>query len=326
MSPNTLTNNQKFNIIIKRNTFFFRNEDFEEQTEAYISSLVNLLLLLKQELAAEKSIENKKATISNFIIEREDGLYAILALSSISEEFLLRLFTYIRNVDDSVLNKLIKKDNFPQSSSNKEWSKQRLFKLIKTDQNITKAFINLLFEGFSVPILQKSIPLFELKKFNFGKLDFSTESLIDSLVRHSRKGSYKAKGKNDAISLVVSLLEANNIPYLANQIINNLGRNIDLVIPDIIKPQIFIESSYEVTTSSGMGDKAKTEMSVAEDIRRYYPNSVFVGFIDGIGWYARQNDLKRLVSAFNNVFTFNEAELIRFLEYIKNFIEQSKLE
>ncbi|NLL89674.1 MAG: hypothetical protein GX226_00975 [Dehalococcoidales bacterium] len=74
-----------------------------------------------------------------------------------------------------------------------------------------------------------------------------------------------------------------------------------------------------------MGDKAKTEMGVAEDIRRYYQNAVFIGFVDGIGWYARQNDLKRLISAFDNVFTFEKSELERFIDYINNFLEQPKL-
>lgn len=325
MSFKSLTNTEKFNIVIKRNTFFFHNEDFENQTEAYISSLSKLLLLLKQELETKKTIEDKKTIITKLIMEKEDGLYAILSLSSISEEFLLRLFTFIRIVDDNELNKLIVKGAFPEQKNYNEWSKQYLFKRIRNNKELASTLVNLLFEGFSVPLLQKVIPLFELKKFNFGKLDFSTENLLDSLVRHSRKGSYKASGYNDAINLVTSILDKNSISWQANKIVEYLGRKIDLVIPDITNPQIFIESSYEVTTSSGMGDKAKTEMGVAEDIRRYYQNAVFIGFVDGIGWYARQNDLKRLISAFDNVFTFEKSELERFIDYINNFLEQPKL-
>jgi len=326
MGFKTLTDKQKFNIVINKNTFFFRNEDFENQTEAYISSLSKLLVLLKQEIEIKKTIEDKKAVITKLIMEKEDGLHAVLSLSSISEEFLLRLFTFIRTVDDPELKKLIIKGAFPEQKNHKEWSKQYLFKRIRNNQELARTLVNLLFEGFSVPLLQKVIPLFELKKFNFGKLDFSTENLLDSLVRHSRKGSYKASGYNDAINLVTSILDKNSIPWQSNKIVEYIGRKIDLVIPDISNPQIFIESSYEVTTSSGMGDKAKTEMGVAQDVRRYYPNAVFIGFIDGIGWYARQSDLRRLISAFDNVFTFEKTELERFIEYINNFFEQSKLE
>ena len=56
----SLTNKQKLDIVIQRNTFFFRSADFEEQGEARISSITNLLLFLQRELASKKSLEDKK--------------------------------------------------------------------------------------------------------------------------------------------------------------------------------------------------------------------------------------------------------------------------
>jgi len=96
----------------------------------------------------------------------------------------------------------------------------------------------------------------------------------------------------------------------------------DFIIPDKTNPEIVIESSYVVITSSGMGDKAKTEMSVAEEIAKHYPNALFVGFVDGIGWYVRQGDLKRIVSAFKHVYTFDKGELDRFKTLIKNSLSK----
>jgi hypothetical protein len=76
-------------------------------------------------------------------------------------------------------------------------------------------------------LLQKNkIPLFELKKLNFTKLDFSPESLIDSLVRYSKR-QYKARCKNDAINLVSPITD-NGIPWQAKQKVAHIGRNIDL--------------------------------------------------------------------------------------------------
>ena len=37
----------KFRIVLERNTFFFHNDKFEENYEGYISSVTSLLLLLK---------------------------------------------------------------------------------------------------------------------------------------------------------------------------------------------------------------------------------------------------------------------------------------
>jgi len=91
----------------------------------------------------------------------------------------------------------------------------------------------------------------------------------------------------------------------------------DFIIPNKKNPLIIIESSFLVTTSSGQGDKSKTEISVSELIKQHYPRAKFVGFVDGIGWYVRKNDLKRMVSAYEDVFTFHKDELLRFRDMVK---------
>jgi hypothetical protein len=40
--------------------------------------------------------------------------------------------------------------------------------------------------------------------------------------------------------------------------------------------------------------------------------------MDGIGWYVRQGDLKRMVRAFDDIFTFQEQELERFVVSVKS--------
>ncbi|MBE7446700.1 MAG: hypothetical protein HS132_16305 [Planctomycetia bacterium] len=67
-----------------------------------------------------------------------------------------------------------------------------------------------------------------------------------------------------------------------------------------------------VTTSSGQGDKSKAEISIDLLIKGHYPKAQFIGFIDGIGWYVRKGDLKRMVAAYEDVFTFYKEELKRF--------------
>ncbi len=315
MEPKSLTQQQKLDIILRRNTFFFNNETFEEKWEAHVSSVANLLLFLQRELKAKESVEEKKRTIVNLIMNKYDGLHAILSLTSISEEFLLRLITFVRSVDDKDLNKLVSKEGFSQIPKDRECSKANLYTLVRKKSDVAQSIVNLLFEGFSVPVLQKYVPLFELKKLNFSKLEFSLEGLIDSIVRLSRRGSYKAQDENDPAVLLKQLLDKNNIPYVRNGKLPGISRELDFIIPSIEKPRIIIESSYEVTTSSAMGDKAKTEIRVASDINTHLSATVFVGFIDGVGWYVRRKDLARLVSAFDMVFTFKSTEIDRFLNY-----------
>ncbi len=59
----------------------------------------------------------------------------------------------------------------------------------------------------------------------------------------------------------------------------------DFIIPHKREPKVIIESSFLVTTSSGQGDKSKTETNVNSLITKYYPKAKFIGFVDGIGWY-----------------------------------------
>ncbi|MBI4286395.1 MAG: hypothetical protein HY670_10945 [Chloroflexi bacterium] len=321
MTLDYTTKEQKLNIVLERNTFFFRSETFEEKWEAHISSLTSLLLFLQHELAGKKSITDKKKVVVDILLKKHDGLSAVLALTSISEELLLRLITFAKTINDSDLNNLVKGKSFAEISSSTELNKIGLFDLVRNKRDAAESVANLLFEGFSVPILQKYLPLFELKKLNFSKLEFSPESLIDSIVRHAKRGAYKAQGDNDPAQLLKDLLGKYGIPYKSNVKPPGISRTLDLVIPSVTAPRIVVECSFQVTTSSAMGDKAKAEIEVASDIKKHHSQPEFAGFVDGIGWYVRKKDLAKLVSAFDVVFTFHPAELDRFLKYVHTVLQ-----
>jgi len=57
-------------------------------------------------------------------------------------------------------------------------------------------------------------------------------------------------------------------------------------------------------------------------IRTLYPLALFVGFVDGIGWYVRKKDLEVMVSAFDDVFTFHPDELARFRKLLMDTFER----
>jgi hypothetical protein len=122
--------------------------------------------------------------------------------------------------------------------------------------------------------------------------------------------------------LIEKILEELEIPYTSGDLQKLIGvldeekRTMDFIIPDQNNPLLIVESSYVVTTSSGQGDKAKTEINIAKLIKKHYPKALFIGFVDGIGWYVRKNDLKRMVGAYDEVFTFHKEELNRFKELL----------
>lgn len=302
------SNKEKFDRVINKNTFYFHNEEFEESHEAFIASMAQNLFLLKNEISAKGL---KEDIFTEHIKNIENGLDALLTLTGFSKESLLRLITFIRVVDDKALNDLVHKDKWPKEEPEKEWTLGKIKFLVKENEEFAKGLVNLFFKGSTIPIIREVVPLFEFKKLDINKLNFSTESLIDTIIRYKTKGSYAASKQHNPETVIEKLLGEMKIPFERGKL-NNIPRALDFIIPDKKSPVMVIESSYVVTTSSGMGDKAKTEQKVAESIKKHYPKSLFIGFVDGIGWYVRRGDLMRMVTAYDEVFTFKLDELERF--------------
>ena len=317
------TTENKFQTVINKNTFYFFNPKFEEYYEGYINSLKETLLNVKNRVETEGL---KKKIFEELISEKENGLRALLALSGFSNEYLKRLTTIIRIVDYPELNKLVYKkkwDNETNPENINEWSDSTILKMIKNNKYFRKGLINIFFEGASIPFLADTIPLFELKKLSISKLKFEIPEMIDTLIRYKEKGSYSGKKQNNPEILVEEILNNLNIPFETgdlNELIDNAPdnkRTMDFIIPNKKNPIIIAESSFLATTSSGQGDKSKTEISIDTLIKEHYPKAKFIGFVDGIGWYVRKGDLKRMVTAYEDVFTFHKDELKRFEQLLR---------
>ncbi len=309
---------EKIQTVIRKNTFYFFDPKFEESYEGYINSLKETLLIVKNKVETEGL---KKEIFEWLLFEKENGLRALLALTGFSNEYLKRITTIIRIVDDPELNKLVYKDkwyNEKNPDNIQEWSDSTIQKLIRGNEYFRKGIVNIFFEGGSIPFLAETIPLFELKKLSISKLKFEIPELIDTLIRYKEKGSYSGKKGNNPETLIANILDKLGITYETGdltELIDNAPNNkrtMDFIIPNKKNPAIIIESSFLATTSSGQGDKSKTEISIDTLIKSHYPKAIFVGFVDGIGWYVRKGDLRRMVTAYEDVFTFHKDELERF--------------
>ena len=312
------TTEDKFQTVIKKNTFYFFNPKFEEDYEGYVNSLKETLLNVKNRIETEGL---KKEIFEDLISEKENGLRALLALTGFSNEYLKRLTTIIRIVDIPELNSLVYKDKWYDETNPdniQEWSDSKIINLVRKNEFFKKGLVNIFFEGASIPFLADTIPLFELKKLSISKLKFEIPEMIDTLIRYKEKGSYSGKKGNNPEIVVEEILKNLDIPWETGdltELIDNAPdnkRTMDFIIPNKKDPIIIAESSFLATTSSGQGDKSKTEISIDVLIKEHYPNAIFIGFVDGIGWYVRKGDLKRMVTAYEDVFTFHKDELSRF--------------
>lgn len=308
----------KFLTVIQKNTFYFFNSKFEENYEGYINSLKETLLIVKNKVETEGL---KKEIFEWLLTDKENGLRALLALTGFSNEYLKRLTTIIRIVDNPELNKLVYKEKWYNEKSPdniQEWSDSTILKHIQKNEYFRKGLVNIFFEGASIPFLANTIPLFELKKLSISKLKFEIPELIDTLIRYKEKGSYSGMKGNNPETVVAEILDRLGITFETgdlSELITNAPdnkRTMDFIIPNKKNPIIIAESSFLATTSSGQGDKSKTEISIDSLIKEHYPNAIFIGFVDGIGWYVRKGDLKRMVTAYEDVFTFHNDELKRF--------------
>ena len=315
------TTEEKIMTVREKNTFWYYNQEFEETYEGHINSLKENLLLLRNRVQNNGLSEE---LIADFLYSQgKNGLKSLLALTGFSNEYLKRLVTFIRIVDDSELNALVYKDRWLQDEMTRadgiqEWSDTRIQKEIVRNEFFRRGIVRVFFQGSTTTIFSKALPLFHLKKLSLSKLNFEVEALLDTLVRYKEGGSYSGKKGNNPEQIIERVLAKIGVGYEAGdlgELIDNAPdakRRMDFIIPSKHCPKVVIESSYLATTSSGQGDKSKTEISIGDLLSVHYPIVHFWGFVDGIGWYVRKQDLRRMVNAYEDVFTYHERELDRF--------------
>ncbi len=180
--------NSKFETVIRKNTFYFYNSLFQDKYEAYLNSINEILLVLKNEIDTKGL---NKQCFENLLL-KDNGLRALLALTGFANESLKRLITVIRVTDDKSLSSLTNKPKWVKTVSGndiKEWSNRTIENLIKNNGYFRKGIINLFFEGPTIPFLSRTLPLFEIKKLGISKLKFEIPTMIDTLVRYKEKGS-----------------------------------------------------------------------------------------------------------------------------------------
>ena len=308
--------------VIEKNTFYYFNQDFEERYGAeQIGSLrgllYNLFLAVKSDRAIQKGHVDK-------LLQQHNGLRAMLALNGFANEQLNRVITLARVINDDSLDELLNRKNWNikenlNADHVSEWGTSKIEREVRRDPAFRAGIVNLFFDGINNPCLQRYLPPFELHKLTSEKLSFDTAAFLDTLVRYKEKGSYSGKTANNPEEEIRQILRDNDLSYKSGIKLNRFlnlndasSRTMDFIVPGQDDPRMLIESSFLSTTSSGQGDKAKAMASIKDRLKTLYPRALFIGFVDGIGWYVRKKDLAVMVSAFDDVFTYHPDELARF--------------
>tara|TARA_R100000005_G_scaffold95293_1_gene76241 strand:- start:959 stop:1951 length:993 start_codon:yes stop_codon:yes gene_type:complete len=318
----------KLKTVREKNTYYFKNELFEEEMQSHIDKLIFLAKYLKEDLIEHGCTKD----VLNRFLTKENALKALLGVTSVSFEMLQRIVTIIRRRDFKEFTTVFYKDKWNSNNLKTEWGAKKIEKMTMDNEYFRKAMVNIFFET-NKTILGEILTKYDLSKMDSSVINNVTtlsDQTIDILMRYKEKGSYAArKGNNPEIVLQTILDDAKitydsgcDLPLLAeNEKI--LKRTMDYMIPSKENPILIIESSYVTTTSSGCGDKAKTENGVNPLNKKYYPNAIFIGFIDGVGWYTRVKDAERMCEGFDDVFTYHKDELNRFKNLLKELFPEN---
>lgn len=333
MAAASASDAQKHARVVEKNTFYFFDAAVQDINESQIHSLREILTALKSRVESCRNEEEKRGVFDAMLAERENGLRALLALTGFSNESLKRIITVSRIRDDRDFDRVIKKrewlgkdDAF--GAKGREWGSGKIAKMVRENPAFRRGIVNLFFEGASVPFLAKTLPPFELRKFALGKLNFEPAEMLDTIVRYKEKGALLAQSKNNPEQVIATAIESLGMRYDQGDLPKFVKsdpknkRTMDFIVPNKDAPKVVIECSYLSTTSSGQGDKAKTERNVRKMLRRHYRGCRFVGFLDGIGWVVRPGDLRRMVGAYDDVFTLHRDEMARFKQMLATEIKQ----
>ncbi|RLF38482.1 MAG: hypothetical protein DRN00_04055 [Thermoplasmata archaeon] len=320
----------KMRTLTEKNTFFIpKSGEVEERYADLITKIKESLRRLcegikkKEEKIKGEDKEELIKSIADFLQKDEHGLNALLALSGTSYEKLYRIISYLRITYKRGIYKSdsewLKKDRWPVRKGKEvfsEWKEEEIKSKLKEDESFAKDLAKILL-GCNDFVNAK------LSEFERGfvvtldKLRLTEDSLLDTLIRRSLSGSYAASKGKVPEEIVKEILDELGVSYESGKI-KGISRRIDLVIPSKCNPKIFIQISYEETTSSGMGDKAKTERdTVRREIKEKYQGATFILFVDGAGWLTRDEAARVICEAGDYIFTFHEESLEKFKELIK---------
>lgn len=244
------SNENKYQTVIDKNTFYFYNPIFQEKYESYINSLTETLLVLKNQVETQGL---KRELFETLLAEKQNGLRVLLALTGFANESLKRLITVARVTENKELARLLHKSQWADTESEselKEWSDNKIAKLIQDNQHFRAGIVNLFFEGSTIPLLAQTLPLFELKKLSISKLKFEVPALIGTLVRYKEKGSYSGKSENNPEDLIARILEDLTLSFEKGDLDEFFKkeqiakRTMDFILATKANPKVVIESSF----------------------------------------------------------------------------------
>jgi len=141
---------------------------------------------------------------------------------------------------------------------------------------------------------------------------------LASLIRNGYEGKYSVNIGDLIHSEIASVLDRismkSGISYKSKIKIPMLKRSANFVIENEMNPNIILDFSYSVTTSSGQDKKKEAAISTRKIIDEYNKKNknkiLFINFLDGAGWIGRQAAMREIHRVSDHVVNLNTLDML----------------
>jgi hypothetical protein len=305
MKPYKLT----FEEVIKTSVVFYVDESLEKRFDEFVRKKAQSIIKAKR---PGKTISVDE--LIKFLRTEPDALTRVLSILHLSKEKFLRIISLLRKIEGTF---------------DVEWNFNKVNRKIKEDIDFARKIADLFINGKNNPILVKYLPLYYRERLNLTTLEeFKNENELILKLKDRYMGQYH-KWKGDAVEeLIRKRLETLGVSYAKGKT-EIIDVTVDWAIPNLQNPQIIIMSSYQETTSSAQSEKARGMLRCYELIQHRNmqrgERRIFINFVDGGGWLARQADLRRLVDACHYFLNINTLSMLdNIIKYhFPNLLRQS---
>lgn len=283
-----------FDELFNSTTMFFVDAEFEKAIAAEIQDKVEELYLELQ------AIETKDG-LKKYIVKHPDALDNLTSLMEISTERFKRMVSMIRKDRGFVFGT--------------EWSLGKTRTAMMESPAMMESVLDLIWEGRDSERLKSKIPAFYLDNMVIDKATLMKLKDKDSIRRFVKQG-FEGKYSNGIGDLILERVEQelravcaqHGLDYQPNVRVPMLDRSVSFVVESPYSPKVIIDVSYFVTTSSSQSDKKKmareTEAVIKKE-RAAGRNIIYINFLDGAGWLARQSDMKEIHRCSDHVINFS---------------------
>lgn len=294
-----VTKKLEFEELFNSTTMFFVNEEYEADIEREVQIKVDEIY------HGLKGIDTKEG-LKQYIIKHKDSLDNLCSLMEISTEKFKRMVSMLR-----------KERGFVFST---EWGLGKIRSAMMDSPAMMESVLNLIWSGSDDEKMKTKIPHFYLENMT---IDHSTrQKLTDkNSIRLFVKRGLEGKYSNNVGDLILNQIEnklrvvcaKHGLEYKKNIRIPMLDRSVSFVLESPQNPKIIMDVSYSVTTSSSQGSKKEASRKTEEVIkskRTAGQDIIYINFLDGAGWIARQADMREIHRCSDYVLNFNNLNLL----------------